>query len=253
MRTATATPLRSPVRRLLGARPSPRYAGRTVEDALRAARHLVASGRLVSFRHRAATPDGDAAELAGLIGLVRTAGLAPSCDLLVAVDRLGVRSAGAIVAAARAAGLGVVLDGRPAQVGPLAGEPGVTFRVAAGEAGAEERCRALADRPVRLVAGGVTAADLAFVRCLNVLMAGAGRPSVETADRRLIAIADERAAWFGRGRESWEHVLPAGVREDEQRRLVAAGYRVRAGLESGAGNAPTAAWGRLLGGRTWAR
>ncbi len=249
MRTATA----SPVRRLLGARPSDRYAGPRVEDALRAARRIVASGRLVSLEHRASAPDGDAGELTELIRLVSSADLGPSCDVLLAVDRLGVAAARGIVATASSAGLGVVLAGRPAQVGPLSGEPGVAFRLPAAEPGAEERCRMLADRRVRLVGGGGAAADLAFVRCLNVLMAGTGEPAVETADRRLIAIADERAAWYGRPSSSWEHVVPAGVREDLQQRLVAGGHRVRVASASGRGNAPTAALGRLLGGGTWAR
>jgi proline dehydrogenase len=243
----------SPVRRLLGGLLPPRFAGTATDEALRAARRTVASGRLVSLEHRAATPSVDVAELTRLIGLVDDASLSSSCDLLVDVDRLGVPHARTVVAAATAAGLGVVLAGRPAQVGPLAGEPSAAFLVPAGEPGAEERCRALADRRVRLVSGRGMPAGLAFVRCLNVLMAGHGRPAVATTDERLIAIAGERAAWYGRASDSFEHVLPCGVREDEQQRLVAAGYRVRVALPSGAGNAPTAAYGRLLGGVTWAR
>ena len=241
------------MRRLLSTRLPARFAGPRAEDALRAARRIVASGRLVSLEHRAAAADDDAGELTALIALVHAAGLGPSCDLLVDVDRLGVPAARDVVETASAAGLGVVLSGRPAQVGPLAGEPGVMFRVPTDEPGAEERSRALAGRPVRLAAGAGMPARLAFVRCLNVLMAAAGRLAVETADRRLIAIAGERAAWYGRAQDSWEHVLPCGVHEQEQRRLAAAGYRVRVALESGAGNAPTAALGRLLGGGTWAR
>ena len=249
MRTAAA----SPVRRLLGGLLPPRFAGTGADDALRAARRTVASGRLVSLEHRAAVAADDASELTRLIGLVDDAGLGPSCDLLVEVSRLGVPHARAVAAAAAAAGLGVVLAGRPAQVGPLAGEPSVAFLVPAGEPGAEERCRALADRRVRLVSGRGMPAGLAFVRCLNVLMAGDGNPAVATTDERLIAITGERAAWYGRTPDSFEHVLPCGVREEEQQRLVAAGYRVRVSVPSGAGNAPTAARGRLLGGGTWAR
>ena len=70
-------------------------------------------------------------------------------------------------------------------------------------------------------------ADLAFVRCLNVLLAGRGQPALATADPRLVAITGERAAWNDRTPDSWEHVMPYGVRVHDQRRLLAAGYRVR--------------------------
>jgi proline dehydrogenase len=91
------------------------------------------------------------------------------------------------------------------------------------------------------------AADLAFVRCLNVLMAGDGRPEIAASDRRLIAIAGERAAWNGRTPDSWEHVMPYGVLTDEQHRLVAGGYAVRVAVPSGRGAAAVVA--RRLGGR----
>ena len=248
MRTAAAFP----VRRLLGGLLPPRFAGTGTDDALRAARRTVASGRLVSLEHRAAVPGDDAAELIRLIGLVDDAALGSACDLLVEVDRLGVAQARSVVAVATEAGLGVVLAGGPAQVGPLAGESSAAFLIPAAEPGAEERCRSLADRRVRLVSGRGTATGLAFVRCLNVLMAGTGRPAVATADERLIAITGERAAWYGRSPDTFEHVLPCGVREDEQQRLVAAGYRVRVAVPSGAGHAATAVYGRLLGGGAWA-
>jgi proline dehydrogenase len=65
------------------------------------------------------------------------------------------------------------------------------------------------------------------VRCLNVLMADDGRTEIAASDRRLIAIAGERAAWNGRTPDSWELVMPYGVLIHEQRRLVAAGDTVR--------------------------
>jgi proline dehydrogenase len=91
---------------------------------------------------------------------------------------------------------------------------------------------------VRLTAGRGARADLAFVRCLNVLMAGGGHPAVATADPRLVAIAGERAAWNDRTPESWEHVMPYGVRVHDRRRLLAAGYRVRVVVASGRGGRP---------------
>ena len=100
---------------------------------------------------------------------------------------------------------------------------------------------------MRLTEGRGSAADLAFVRCLNVLMAADGRPGIAASDRRLIAIAGERAAWNGRTPDSWEHVMPYGVLTDEQHRLVAGGYVVRVALPSGSGAAASLV--RHLGGR----
>ncbi len=100
---------------------------------------------------------------------------------------------------------------------------------------AETRCRALAGGRVRLRAGRGRAARSAFVRCLGVLMAGAGAPAVATSDLRLIAITGERAACHGRSSESWEHVMPWGIRTAEQQRLAAAGSTVRVAVPSGRG------------------
>src|SRR3954470_14757638 len=69
--------------------------------------------------------------------------------------------------------------------------------------------------------------DRSFVRCLNILMGGAGRPLVATHDPRLVAIAEDRAKWFDRPADSFEFQLLYGVRPDEQRRLAADGYPVR--------------------------
>lgn len=239
---------RPELRRLLGRSAAARYvAGPAVHDAVRVARELVASGRSVALEH---TPDpaDDEGEPAALIGAVAAAGLAGACDLTLPVDRLGAARVRRLAAAAAEAGLGVVLAGPADDVAPLTAElSGAAVVVPAGGPAAEERCRALAGRRVRLAGARGAAADLAFVRCLNVLMAGPGTPGVATTDPRLIAIAGERAAWNDRPSESWEHVMPCGVRTDEQRRLVAAGYRVRVTVPSGTG--AFAAVARRLAGR----
>ncbi len=131
----------------------------------------------------------------------------------------------------RAAGLSVVLAGPAALVDDVRrSHAGVV--VPAVEPGAEDRCRALADGRVRLVAPRRRGwADLAFVRCLNVLMAADGHPGIAVSDPRLIAIAGERAAWNGRTSDSWELVMPYGVLVSEQRRLVAAGSVVRVAVD----------------------
>jgi proline dehydrogenase len=222
-------------------------AGPRADDAVRVAGELVAEGRLVALESAPGRGDDTAAELAVLTALIRTAGLAASCELTVDLARLA--SAGPDAArAATEAGLGVALAGPPSAVDALVPElPSAGVVVPAGEPGAEERCRDLAAGHVRLVAGRGADADLAFVRCLNVLMAAGGRPAVATTDLRLIAIAGERAAWNGRSPDSWEHVMPYGVRTTEQRRLAAAGLTVRVAVPSGRGAVPAVA--RSLVGR----
>jgi proline dehydrogenase len=174
-------------------------------DPVELAREVVAAGCLVAL------DGGDPA----LVSRIRDAGLAGVTELTVADPGLA--------SLATQAGLAVALCG-PAGAADL---PGARVVVPAGEPGAEDRCRALAGGRVRLVQGRGRAADLAFVRCLNVLMAAEGHPGIAVSDPRLIAIAGERAAWNGRGSDSWELVMPYGELVAEQRRLVAAGSVVR--------------------------
>ncbi len=204
-----------------------RLAAPRPDDVVRLAGELVAEGRLPALEPVAGRRGDGVAALAVLAAKVQAAGLSQVCELTLPVDRIG-RDAARELAGA---GARPVLSGSPSDVDPLAGElPEAGIVVRAGEAGAEARCRELAHRHVRLRSGRGAAADLAFVRCLNVLMAAVGRPAVETSDLRLVAIAGERAAWNGRAPDSWEHVLPHGVRTREQRRLVAAGLTVRVSL-----------------------
>jgi proline dehydrogenase len=220
-------------------------AGPRIEDAVRVAGELVSDGRRVALEHTPAPGDDGAVELGALIADIHAAGLAADCELTLPVDRLGAATP-RLAAAAAGAGLSVVLAGRTTAL------PGAGIVVPAGEPGAEARCRMHASGRVRLTEGPVfgrraAAADLAFVRCLNVLMAGDGHPEIAASDRRLIAIAGERAAWNGRTPDSWEHVMPYGVLTDEQHRLVAGGHAVRVAVPSGGGAAALVA--RRLGGR----
>jgi proline dehydrogenase len=199
---------------------------------VRIAGELIAAGCHVGFEHvpgaeRDPEEDTEAA-MTGLVGRLHAAGLAARCALTLPVDRLDPAGAERVGGTASAAGLAVVLAG-PAAAVDAVGLTGAGVVVPAGEAGAEDRCRALAGGRTRLVPGPGrgAAVDLAFVRCLNVLMAGEGHPDVAVSDPRLIAIAGERAAWNGRTPDSWEYVMPYGVLPLEQRRLVAAGDTVR--------------------------
>jgi proline dehydrogenase len=69
--------------------------------------------------------------------------------------------------------------------------------------------------------------DQSYVRCLKVLMRGEGYPMVATHDPRLIEIASTLAIRGGREQGSYEYQMLYGVRPDEQRRLAAAGEKVR--------------------------
>jgi proline dehydrogenase len=76
--------------------------------------------------------------------------------------------------------------------------------------------------------------DVNYVRCLNVLLAGAGYPMFATHDPRLVAIAADRALWHGRKHEEFEFQMLYGIRPDEQRRLAAIGHTVRVYIPYGA-------------------
>ena len=69
--------------------------------------------------------------------------------------------------------------------------------------------------------------DLSYVRCMNVLLAGDGYPMLATHDPRMIKIAEERALFHGKATDQMEFQMLYGIRPDEQRRLAAAGRRVR--------------------------
>ena len=70
--------------------------------------------------------------------------------------------------------------------------------------------------------------DAAYLRCLEILMAGPGYPMVGSHDPALIERAHELAAQNSRAADSWEIQMLYGIRPAEQQRLAAAGTRVRA-------------------------
>ena len=88
-------------------------------------------------------------------------------------------------------------------------------------------CKGAYDEPESVAFWDRGQVDRSYVRCLNVLMAGAGRPMIATHDPRLIAITQDRVQAFGRTPESYEFQMLYGVRPDEQRRLLAEGHTVR--------------------------
>ena len=75
--------------------------------------------------------------------------------------------------------------------------------------------------------------DRSFVRCMKVLLAGDGYPMLATHDPRLIEIGGALATRYGREQGSYEFQMLYGVRPEEQRRLSAAGEKVRVYLPYG--------------------
>jgi proline dehydrogenase len=69
--------------------------------------------------------------------------------------------------------------------------------------------------------------DRSYVRCLRVLMTGAGYPMLATHDPRLIKIVTALAERSGRPAGGFEYQLLYGIRQAEQRRLASTGAAVR--------------------------
>ncbi|WP_246142591.1 proline dehydrogenase family protein [Nocardioides rubriscoriae] len=69
--------------------------------------------------------------------------------------------------------------------------------------------------------------DKSYVRCLKVLLGGAGYPMIATHDPRMVSIAASLASRYGRSPGTYEYQMLYGIRPDEQRRLAAAGETVR--------------------------
>ena len=238
-------------------------AGEGVEDAIRASRELTSQGLAVSLDHLGedtTEPEHAAATAKAYLTLLQRLadeGLAGGADVSVKLSAVGQALDGAtalqhareICAAAQAVGTTVTLDMEDhtttdSTLAVLADlrrdHPDTGAVLQAYLRRTEADCRELAsagsrvrlckgayDEPAEVAFADQHEVDRSYVRCLNVLMAGAGFPMVATHDPRLIAIADERARWYGRERGSYEYQMLYGVRPDEQRRLIGLGERVR--------------------------
>jgi len=69
--------------------------------------------------------------------------------------------------------------------------------------------------------------DRSYVRCLKVLMGGAGYPMVASHDPRMISIASSLASRYGRDQGTYEFQMLYGIRPEEQKRLARNGETVR--------------------------
>jgi proline dehydrogenase len=94
-------------------------------------------------------------------------------------------------------------------------------------------CKGAYDEPESVAYQSRLDVDRSYVRCMNILMAGAGYPMIATHDPRLVAIGEDRARWFDRTSDQFEFQMLYGVRPEEQRRLAGLGYTVRVYLPYG--------------------
>ena len=241
-------------------------AGETRDDALAAVRALHADGVQVTLDHlgeditdRSEAVRSRDAYLALLDGLAPL-GLGPAAEVSVKLSAFGQALPGGhdvalelvrpVVEAATAIGTTVTLDMEDhrtvestlAALAELRKEhPGTGAVLQAMLFRTEDDAKALAvsGSRVRLVKGAYDEpadvafqrskdVDAAYLRCLEILMAGPGYPMVGSHDPVIVQRAHELAAQNSRPADSWEVQMLYGIRPDEQRRLAAAGTRVRA-------------------------
>ena len=241
-------------------------AGQDVPAALRVARALADSGLRVSLdylgenTHDRAQADATREACVRLLNRLSTAGLTGAAEVSLKLSALGQALPGdgprialdhawKICAAAAQYGTTITLDMEDhtttdatlETLRELRGDfPWVGAVLQAYLHRTEADCRdlATAGSRVRLCKGAYQepgtvafqdphAVDLSYVRCLKILMAGAGYPMVASHDPRLIEIAGTLAARAERAPGSYEYQMLYGVRPNEQKRLAAAGEKVR--------------------------
>ncbi|WP_433214086.1 proline dehydrogenase family protein [Dactylosporangium sp. CS-047395] len=257
----TAPVSRSIVRRFI--------AGEHADDALQRTRELVADGLAVTLDHLGedttnpqqaeATRD----EYLKILDALHAAELTPAAEVSLKLSALGqvfdekvaYEHARAICAKASESGTTVTLDAEDHTTTDSTLEVLARLRAEFPTTGAvlqaylrrtEADCRelAVAGSRVRLCKGAYKEpesvayqsrldVDKSYVRCLNVLMAGAGYPMLATHDPRLIEIGEDRAKWYERTPDEFEFQMLYGVRPDEQLRLAQLGYTVRVYLPYG--------------------
>ena len=240
--------------------------GERAADAVRAGERLVADGLRLTFDHLGEdTLDQEQAEATvaaylGLLDELSAAGLTRHAEVSVKLSAIGqalpdigpklsLENARRICRAARNAGTTVTLDMEDHTTTDQTLATLQELRKDYPETGAvlqaylrrtEADCRALAHEGsrVRLCKGAYNESesvaytsrfevDKSYVRCLKILMSGAGYPMVATHDPRIIRIAAALATRFDRVPGSYEYQMLYGIRPDEQRRLAATGEVMR--------------------------
>ncbi|MFI6581672.1 proline dehydrogenase family protein [Embleya sp. NPDC050493] len=248
-------------------------AGDVLADAIRVTRELVDTGRKVTLDHLGEdTTDRSRADATvdayeALLDTLGATGLARSAEVSVKLsavgqflpgdgERIALDNARRICVAAARVGTTVTLDMEDhtttdSTLGILrelrADFPWVGAVLQAYLHRTEQDCRDLAHEGsrVRLCKGAYQEpesvafqdkgdVDRSYVRCLRILMGGAGYPMVASHDPRLIAIARHLADLAGRAPGSFEFQMLYGIRPEEQARIVERGDLMRIYLPYGA-------------------
>ena len=97
----------------------------------------------------------------------------------------------------------------------------------AGEGSRVRLCKGAYKEPASVAYQDGDDVDLAYVRCLKVLMAGDGYPMIATHDPRLVDIAQALAGHHGRTPDSYEFQMLHGIRPAEQTRIADRGHQLR--------------------------
>ena len=252
---ATAPLSRGVVRRFV--------AGESASDAVTATRRLVTDGLYVTLDHlgedttdEAAAEDTVRAYLTVLDELA-AAGLTGHAEVSVKLsavgqqlgDDLALVNARRICAAAHRAGTTVTLDmedhtttdstlevlGRLREDYPNTGAVLQAYlrrteddcRRLAGSGSRVRLCKGAYAEPESVAYQDMADVDRSYVRCANVLLAGAGYPMFATHDPLLVRVLEDRVRWHDRKPGGYEFQMLYGVRSDEQRRLAGDGETVR--------------------------
>ncbi|MER7081781.1 L-proline dehydrogenase [Saccharopolyspora kobensis] len=88
-------------------------------------------------------------------------------------------------------------------------------------------CKGAYSEPASVAYQDKAEVDRSYVRCLKILMEGAGYPMVASHDPRMVSIATDLAARAGRDADSFEYQMLYGIRAEEQRRIAAEGGKLR--------------------------
>ncbi len=247
-------------------------AGDRTEDALAVSARLVGAGLSVTVDHLGedtldrAQADAVVGAYAALLAGLTDAGLAKDCEVSVKLTALGLalgadgraialENARRICAAAREAGTTVTIDMEDHTTTDVTLEVVAELRRDFADTGAvvqaylfrtEADCRDLAavGSRVRLCKGAYNEpssvaftdrheVDRSYVRCLRVLIEGAGKPLIATHDPTLIDIATALLARARRAPDSYEFQMLYGIRPAEQQRLANAGHPMRVYLPYG--------------------
>ena len=241
-------------------------AGETADEVVAAAGRLSDAGLLVSIDHLGedTTERADAervvTEYVALLTRLSDSGLSAATEVSVKLTALGQalgddgpeiarENAATICWAAQRAGTTVTVDMEDHTTTDATLETLAELRTEFPDTGAvlqaylrrtEGDCRdlAYAGSRVRLCKGAYAEpesvafrsaheVDLAYVRCLKILMAGEGYPMLATHDPTLIAIARAVAQNHSRSNDDFEFQMLYGIRPGEQKRLAGLGHRMR--------------------------